>query len=62
MFRALLAHPQEALYGRRIDNYRVLKLIISSYRIICIQYVLLDYIELEVSVSESAVGLNTYQL
>jgi hypothetical protein len=32
MFRALLARPQEALHGRRIGGYCVLKLIISPCR------------------------------
>jgi hypothetical protein len=62
MFRALLAHPQDALHGRRIGEYCVLKLIISSCRTVCIQNVLLDYIGLDVSESENAVGFCTYQL
>jgi hypothetical protein len=44
MFRALLAHPQEALYGRKIGGYCVLKLIIISCPTVGIWYVLLDYI------------------
>jgi hypothetical protein len=62
MFRALLAHPQEALHELRIGGYCVLKLIISSCRTACIQYVLLDYIVLDVSESENAGGFWTYRL
>jgi hypothetical protein len=62
MFRALLAHLQEALHGGRIDGYCVLKWIISSYRIVCMQYVMLYYIGLDVSESENAVGFCTSQL
>jgi hypothetical protein len=62
MFRALLAHPQEALRERRIGDYCVLKLIINSCRTVCIQYILLYYIGLDVSKSENAVGFCTYQL
>jgi hypothetical protein len=40
----------------------VLKVIISSCHTIYIQYVLLDYIGLDVSESENAVGFYMYQL
>jgi hypothetical protein len=56
MFGVLLAHPQEALHGRSIGGYCVLKLIISSCRTVCVQYVLVDYIGLGISESENAVG------
>jgi hypothetical protein len=55
MFRALLADPQEALHELRVCDYCVLELI-SLCRTVCIQYVMLDYIGLDVSESENAVG------
>jgi hypothetical protein len=58
-FGHYFAHPQEALHGRRLGGYCVLKLLIISCRTIHIQYFLLDYIGLDVSESENAVGFCT---
>jgi hypothetical protein len=66
MFRALLAHLQEALRERRFGDHRVLKIDNKFMpwrylfcRMICIQYayVLLVYIGLGISKSENAVSV-----
>jgi hypothetical protein len=62
MFRALLAHLQETLHERRFGDYCVLgidnKLVSRGY-VLCRRYIyniLLDYIRLNMSESENAVG------